>query len=441
MSDHPHQARTSRLLFSIRARLTVLVLVPLAGLCTFVVARTTEARAAADDVTQLQAEAACTLDLISFTRALQRERFSLLGAAAATDRSVDPFLIKLVAGVDLDANISEVQGMVDDVATALTSGPPHPTGDDPKIRAFVARIHELRAQQALNATSTSTTATHTTVDFEAGYDVLLTDVNVVLERRIETLRSSLGSSPPELRIRRAVIATEAYLVYLDALAASVEGLGHRVFPIGSAQITAEELALLEAHERFALDRLAESLTADLTDEWNALTSAAIVAEAATARTEALRIMADGKPGEPELVPGVPLSLLRPGAKAVATGSARVTHYEGFTDALAAEMRGGADQAVEAAHAEYRRTLALTAAMLCATFLLTVLTLRSIVGPLSRLRRHAQRIVEGELDGNGFGRRGPMEVCDVGEAIDDIVANLRQLSTQADALANGRLDAP
>ena len=61
--------------------------------------------------------------------------------------------------------------------------------------------------------------------------------------------------------------------------------------------------------------------------------------------------------------------------------------------------------------------------------------------LRRLAARADQVSQGQLDGPAADERGPREVAVVARALNDTVANLRQLEGQAAALARGHLDDP
>ncbi len=419
------------LFVSLRARLTFLVLVPLLGLCAVVVAQTQHLRSGAGQIAAIELEANYTLDLAILARDLRSEQLTASGSLALRDRGIDPKLIRVIAGVNVDA---ESQISVDrvDVSVNVLSKNLRNSPDGPEIRAMLASLKDARRAVIEERDLAKVTACYT----ELGERV-----RVLLAKRVRRLRTQLGTSAGEVRVRRALDTTEAYLAAMDAFSMASDGLGRRVFPIGGATISAEELAWLDGRADATRSRLEHSLSGDLLATWTALYASPHALAAQNTRAKAFAIMENVKPGQTEIAPGVPAELIGAGVEAIAANAKVSEDFRDFTQSISKELRSATKSAAADARDEYQQALLLTAAVLSVTVLLTLLTLRSIARPLTQLRRHARRLVDGDLDGPEFGRHGPLEIAYVGHALDDIVANLRRLSSQADALATGRLDAP
>jgi diguanylate cyclase (GGDEF)-like protein len=114
------------------------------------------------------------------------------------------------------------------------------------------------------------------------------------------------------------------------------------------------------------------------------------------------------------------------------------HQQLVTDAGAvvvsdvARMRAQADES-------YRDALLLAGIVGLLVLLGALLLSRGVTRPLGDIAERARRIRDGDLSVDSGSNRGPREVVAVGQALDDVVANLRLLEEQATALADGDTD--
>ncbi len=109
---------------------------------------------------------------------------------------------------------------------------------------------------------------------------------------------------------------------------------------------------------------------------------------------------------------------------------------GATDSLL----GAADEAAAAAAAEYRTALVVLTAVLLGTVLVAAGNAVSLARSLRRLAEDVHTVQSGDLEHAVATGSGTSEIAILQHAVGDLAVNLRTIDLQAQALADGRLDA-
>ena len=123
------------------------------------------------------------------------------------------------------------------------------------------------------------------------------------------------------------------------------------------------------------------------------------------------------------------------------GLTLIDRYEGLVHLAAGEAMAVAHGGRVAAASQLRTALSSLAAVVVLTAVAALLIAWSMTRRLRRLALRAEQVSQGSLHGPPADERGPREVVVVARALNDTVANLRQIERQAAALAKGNLDDP
>jgi diguanylate cyclase (GGDEF)-like protein len=192
-----------------------------------------------------------------------------------------------------------------------------------------------------------------------------------------------------------------------------------------------ELAQLAGIRETAVSRTILALEPDLIDQLEAVLASQGVQDWEAAVAEAQLIAAGDAPAR-GLLDIAPLS-----------DNALLVFAE--IEAVTAEMTVRATSelvaAAELGERQRTRLLWLTGWLLTVTVLLTLLILRSILGPLRRLTGRVRDLAEGRFD------RAPVDhgrhdaVAELGSTVEEVANGLRHLDRQFRAMAEGRLDDP
>lgn len=108
---------------------------------------------------------------------------------------------------------------------------------------------------------------------------------------------------------------------------------------------------------------------------------------------------------------------------------------------AAVVTGASQQVSDSARAAERRAVAVAVAAIACSIVAAMLFGRSIVRPVRRLTRQAEKIGRGQLDREPLDRRGPPEIVRASESMNDVVDNLVLLEQKSHALAQADFGHP
>ena len=121
------------------------------------------------------------------------------------------------------------------------------------------------------------------------------------------------------------------------------------------------------------------------------------------------------------------------------GIARTAYFRTLVDTAASEATAIAHLRRVEAVDRLRAEIAIIVAVVVASALAALLIAWSITRRLRRLAARAGQVSQGQLGGEPADERGPRQVTVVARALNDTVANLRQIEQQASALARGDLN--
>ena len=411
---------------TIGARLALVLLLPLLGLGILGYDIAADARSEAATARQLRQEAERLELLSSVASGLDHAFDALAGIEEASSIGVDPSVFAPIVGYEpqdgIDADYEELTLRLDEVAAT-----------DPEVWAAPAQIEDLLdlRPELEEARTEPVTGARRLEDLRREMSTLTSEALAAEQARLDELvgqirlTSQLAAVAPTLEPSRTLmvagrIERQAITNYLLPIGEPVPS--EDAFQAVVAQAAVYDTAQAELETRLPADRL-DDLVAIEDDHGSYL----------ALRQQVLagdRLPYDDETAIVALVPtGITLFL------------------EGFerNDALLALHRSltsdfvAASVDFEVAANQRRRTTLLFALGLSLVALgATAATIQSITRPVRSLLQRAERITDGDLTTVGPSR-GPSDISLVHRVLDQLSANLRTVTAQMAALAEGRLD--
>ncbi|WP_432561996.1 putative bifunctional diguanylate cyclase/phosphodiesterase [Kineococcus sp. SYSU DK003] len=422
MADLPEQH--VRRAISLRARLLVLVLVPLIGFTAFasilVSQRFERARAAEDAVREVRAAVA----LDALRARIAEEAIPLVSGVELLDlTAAEAPGAGTADGSDLAADLQELYDQAvartDDAVLRATDVPGTEELVGPQVEAAVERLTAVRASRDAGRTA-SARETSNRMLFDK-YRYLVSQLSDAVDAHLATAATEgadedLQDAVADLRLaaRATTLAGEEVPYYLGYLAA----------PAGTEDAAQQLFLRSWAGFRLASEDVSTARQAVVRSAW---TAALADPDTRTVDTTLATAVGGGAPAGPT-------------SQVLFTLSSSVV---GRDDALRAVLDTAAHQAVAAAeayrgaaHADLVEYALATGVLLLLSVGATLVTSRSIGAPLARLAEAAGAISRGELIDVRI--EGPPETRTVARGLGAAVASLRTVQAQAQAVADGNL---
>lgn len=394
---------------SLRVRLLLTVLVPVAALVTVVgydvVARTGEAAAARSELARTEA-----LERLATAQSLNvlPEGAAVAAEVKAMGATVDP-LYQLV--LDTYWQSFSVNFQAADDGRRQMAGPARTMMGQPAWDAFERQRATVEALVAA---------------VEGG------SVDPALVTAADTARRDADLALADLAQASSSDAWITYMSSIDAMRAGQVEFA-RLFPTlaGIPVATADQLAQLSGERANATERVVLGLPADL----RAQVADVLASEDNTRWTEAVTRGQDVAAGRAE--PMGLNELMDLMGRALNLQQRIMQIASEAVGQVRAELAATADSAEQARH----QLIAFGGGFTVLALALTGWILRSITGPLRRLTERVAAVANGEIEGDRVTIGGHDELARLGATIEDVADGLRHLERQIMAMAAGDLDDP
>ncbi len=411
---------------TIGSRLGLLLFVSLAGLVFFGVLTAREEQHAAEAARQLTQEGELVELLSSASVHLGVQTDSIAGLQEASSLGVDLSVIGALAGIDVVDDYNSARDL-DDVLDEIELVPRERWAAPEAIEQL------LTTRPEFNDVRGSPDAERLVV--ESINDRMAAALDTALLAQTMELNAVLGRVELDPALASMAEARDQTLVVLAAAITERRAMSSYLLPLNDQSDDENYRSLIAATARYddsmtELRRLLLPAHLDLLDETMAAQSSDAYFDL---KNEAINDVA--APGSSF---NDPLSLLPRGLVLFVDAFEHIRALLAFERALSTDFTNGILEVEADAERRLGWAVAIGVGLSVLVISLSIVTVRSITGPVRDLLIRARRITEGDLSTVGP-RTGPGDIGLVHHALDEMSANLRTLSEQTEALSDGRLD--